>query len=106
MCVEGLGAEKHDSWDWDWRAGANKKQDMEGYRSARIRAMPNGYFKSHHHPGIKLVSTKLQLTANATICDCHERTFCYVGISSAGPRSSCVLVSVTARQISITPDSN
>ena len=22
---------------------------------------------------------------DATICDCHERTFCYVGISSAGP---------------------
>ena len=21
----------------------------------------------------------------ATICDCHERTFCYVGISSTGP---------------------
>ena len=21
----------------------------------------------------------------ATTCDCHERTFCYVGISSTGP---------------------
>ena len=24
-------------------------------------------------------------TSGATICDCHERTFCYVGISSTGP---------------------
>ena len=23
--------------------------------------------------------------APATTCDCHERTFCYVGISSTGP---------------------
>ena len=26
-----------------------------------------------------------RVTPGATICDCHERTFCYAGISSAGP---------------------
>ena len=27
----------------------------------------------------------VHVTSGATTCDCHERTFCHVGISSTGP---------------------